>query len=233
MARSKNKLAFVPPDWHQALRARFLDYGFLHNPSALRQLATDVRSNAMTTRQWASQYHLEETWVEEWVGDVLEVWRNEPYLVSEVAQRGDVKPPGTIRYPLPRDGRTADDPFSYSVSTVPTSNLSLGITMGGSVPDDEPDDDRLRFRKQVHTNLDHALDLYYERVVCKNARREVIVPKDLLRKTEVTAVYLFCSVSPENMLPKLLETVGSRITVYRWIKQIADLLEIPIQKRTS
>jgi hypothetical protein len=109
MANTKNKTVFVPPGWRQALKARFLDFGFQHNPDALTLLATEVRSGKITPLQWANQHHLGATWVEEWVHDVLEAWRSQPYLVSEIDQLGNAKLPPNIYYPAPRDESTADD----------------------------------------------------------------------------------------------------------------------------
>jgi hypothetical protein len=231
MARSSKKPVFTSPGWHQALKARFLNFGFRHNPDALRLLATEVRESKITPQQWANQYHLGGTWVEEWVGDVLIAWGNQPYLVSEVDQLGNTDLPPTVYYPAPRDESTADDVFSFSVNGIPNSKLSLGITAGGSVPEGEPDDDWLQFKKQMHGNLDRALDWYQQNALDLGSSREVLIPNDLFRKTEVTAVYFFCAKNPAQILPILLERVGDRTTVHRWIQEITKLLDIPMKKR--
>jgi len=233
MARSKNKTVFAPPSWRRALKARFLDFAFRRNPNALRILAIEVRAGKITPRQWVDQYQLGGTWVEEWVADVLDAWQMQPYMFSEIDRLGNTKLPPSIYYPPPRDESTADDVFSFKVDTVPTSKLSIGITAGGSIPDGEPDDDWLRFRKQMHANLDRALDWYHQNALDLGASREVLIPNDLFRKTEVTAVYFFCAKSPEQILPNLVERVGDRTTLHRWIREISKLLDLPTKKRPS
>jgi len=231
MAGTKIKGIFVPPGGRQALKARFLDFGFRHNPDALRRLATDVRSKLMTPREWAKLYRLEGTWVEVWVGDTLEDWVRQPYLVSAIDQLASTEQPRTILYPPPRDESTAADMFTFSVSQIPTSKLSLGITMGGSFGDDEPDDDWERFKFQMHSQLDYALHRYQPIALRQGASREILLPKDLLTKLEVTAAYYFCGMSLERILPRLRERVGDRATLHRWIKKVAKLLDIPMKRR--
>ena len=229
MARTAKKPVFASPDWNRALKARFLDSGFRHNQEALRQLAVDVRAGTVTPQQWAEQFSLGETWVEEWAQDVIDYWEVVQYPVPDLA-RLDATRSVTIVYPPPRDGSKENDLFSFSVETVPTSKLSIGITMGGSV-EGEPDDDWNRFKAQMHANLERALDSYRQKALCSGASREVRIPNDLLRKADVTAFYFFRQMSPRQIISQLVERVGAETTVYRWIKEIATLLDLPMRSR--
>ena len=213
MARPKDKPVFTPPGWRQALKSWFLHYAFHHHPEALIQLAAEVRSSVITARQWAKRYDVAETWVEEWAGDALETWWIHPNLLSP-----------SILYPPPQDDSTTDDVFSFKVALLPPSKLSLGITMGGIIQDVE-DDDWKRFKKQLHQSLEDALNSYRAKA------SETLIPRDLLRKTEAAAVYFFCGMIPEAILPKLDEKVEEASTVYRWIKEIANLLELPMRTK--
>lgn len=226
MARTKNKPVFTSPRWQQALKALFLHFAFHHRPEALRRLVTEVRNNAITPQDWANLYGVAGTWVEVWVADTLEAWKTQPYLLADLDQAGN-----TVLYPPPRDESTADDVFSFSVSAIPLAKLSLGITMGGSLPDGQPEDDWLRFKEQIHRSLESALESYRQRAAQLGASREVLVPKDLLLKTEATAVYFFCGKNPGQLLKLLKQKVGDRTTVYRWIREIAKLLEMPMKRR--
>ena len=105
--------------------------------------------------------------------------------------------------------------------------------MGGSFGDDEPGDDWLRFTKQMHAQLDHALNWYQLLALREGTSREVLVPKDLLTKLEVAGVYFFCNMSAERILRVLVEKVGDRTTPHRWIQTAAKLLDIPMKRRRN
>jgi hypothetical protein len=276
MARKKREMTFVCPGWEQAVKALFLSFGLAHNLNALHQLATDVRDGKMTVRQWANQYGLGKSWVEEWAQDTLCAWRDEPLLIAELTRLVDRRGPDpkNIQYDPPREHCKAADffrftasagPFTYRVLTIPTSKLSIGVTMGGSV-EGEPDDDWLRFRQRMHEQFDLAfnryqtraerssrhiqsestydhlqlkrlvhrrmelvLDKYRKSAVKDGTSRELTVPTDLHKKIEAAAFYFFRQTSSEKMVTQLVHRVGASTTVYRWVKEMADLLRLPMK----
>ena len=166
--------------------------------------------------EWATRYGLGETWVEGWAKEVIATWEMEPYLIGDLDRPNGNRP--NILYPQPRDARKPADEFKFSVSTMPTSKLSIGILAGGSKKD--PDDDWLRFKKQTKDNLDRAIERYRKHALASGASREVVMPKELRLKIETAALYFFCEMSPQTLLQNLIMRVGAETTVYRWIKKL-------------
>ena len=227
MARSTDKRVFTTPAWIQAAKCWFIDYGFRHNPDALGRLATEVRTGEITPREWATRYGLSETWVEGWAKEVIATWEMEPYLIGDLDRPNGNRP--NILYPQPRDARKPADVFNFSVSTMPTSTLSAGILAGGSR--ENPGDDGRRFKKQMRDILERALEQYEKHVLTSGASREIVVPRAPYLKIETAALYFFCEMSPQTLLQNLIMRVGAETTVYRWIKEITKLLDLPMKRR--
>jgi hypothetical protein len=229
MAGKKKAKVFAPPGWRQALKCQFLNFAFVHNRHALQLLAVDVKNGSMTPHEWAKSFNLAGTWVEEWAQDTLEFWVMFPDLGPEGSNPGNNEQPIEVSYPPPCDEKNDADVFSFKISVVPISKLALGITVGGSLRKDEPEDDWQRFKKRVHASLDFALEEYCQNAVRSGASDELLVPSDLDLKVEVTAAYFFCGMSPAQLRYRLVTKVGDNSTVYRWIKEIAKLLNIPMK----
>src|SRR5271169_3966558 len=126
MAGKSRPQVFGMPTWRQALRAKFLDFGFRHNPDALRLLATQVKNGLMTPRAWVDSFDLGDTWVEEWVNDTLAYWKDRPDSCPDFPEPQTNGQPAVLSYPPPRVAQNAEDVFEFSVRGVPVSKLSLG-----------------------------------------------------------------------------------------------------------
>ena len=78
MARPKTQPSIVPRNWWLALKAKFLDYSFYYYPSALKELAVQVREKKITLRQWAESWGVADTWIEAWAEETLTSWLHKP-----------------------------------------------------------------------------------------------------------------------------------------------------------
>jgi len=189
-----------------------------------------VKQGKVTAHDWATQFGVAETWMEEWAGT----------CPAELNDQGEV-----WLEPVRRE----KDVFSYSVSATPFCTGSLGVTIGGapewftrdpngdvvehryasrpkvSAPSKadrielEPDDDWKRFEKEQLAMFQDALAKYRK-------ANEIAVPNDLDKKLQAAAVYLFGRSSPANIrLHSGAEHDPS--TKFRWVKEALTLLDLP------
>lgn len=237
MARPKKAKTFAPPSWQQAIRAKFLNYAVAHNSPALRLLATEVRDGHMTVRQWVVALGVAGTWIEQWAENAIEYWRTNP---PTFRGNGEVE----MWFPAPRDGQTAADVFTYSVTDTPRSRASLGVTMGGSLkwytqrPGDpepvaqhDPLNDWEQFKKEQHAMLEDALNRYQENAVHSGASDRIAIPAELDRKLEIAALYVFCGMSPERIWNRGRNGIhADRTTINRWLKEVMPLLDLKMRR---
>jgi hypothetical protein len=224
MARQKKQPVFAPPGWRQAIKSKFLRNAFHFNPQALSLLATKVRAREITEQDWAASFGVAGTWIEEWAKDTLQSWREQPSYCPAPDDAGK----RWVFFATPRDGETEADVFSFEISAKPLCRLSFGVTIGGYLQDGEPEDDWERFKRQMHESLDNALKAFRMKAVQSGSSREIIVPSDLDLKLELAALYLFSNKSPTE-LAENAAVARDRTVVYRWLKEILTLLELPMK----
>ena len=87
MARPKKQPQFEPPGFHQAIRARFIQFAQLHSSPALRLLATKVWLGELSLQEWAKSFNVSQTWVEQWAQDALDYWRTSQLRAAAKAAR--------------------------------------------------------------------------------------------------------------------------------------------------
>ena len=75
MARPKKQPQFKPAGFDQAVRAKFIQFGQIHNARALRLLATKVWLGELSLQDWAGAFSVSGTWVEQWAQDAIDSWR--------------------------------------------------------------------------------------------------------------------------------------------------------------
>lgn len=218
MPRHRKPKIFTAPGWQQAIRVEFLEFARQHGSPALRMLATEVNRDRMTVHQWATSFSVAGTWLEKWAEDTIAAW-DSPARPQPVFEGGQLV---EISYLPPRDNDTAKPAFSCTVSGTFISRRAHRITFGGTPWfDKEPEDDRKQFQKKMHEQLDGELDRFFE-----NAGNERTLPEELSLKLEVTALYLLCSKTSDDIAKDPGVSAVSK-TVSRWIKDTLDLLELP------
>jgi hypothetical protein len=74
MARPTKQPQFEPPGFHQSPRAKFIKFALTQNSPALRLLGTSVWRGEMSPENWAKQFNVSGTWVEQWAQDALDSW---------------------------------------------------------------------------------------------------------------------------------------------------------------
>jgi hypothetical protein len=224
MARQKKQPVFAPPGWRQAIKSKFLRNAFHFNPQALSLLATKVRAREITEQDWAASFGVAGTWIEEWAKDTLQSWREQPSYCPAPDDAGK----RWVFFATPRDGETEADVFSFEISAKPLCRMSFGVTIGGYLQEGEPEDDWERFKRQMHESLDNALKDFRMKAVQSGSSREIVIPSGLDLKLELAALYLFSNKSPTE-LAENAAVARDRTVVYRWLKEILTLLELPMK----
>jgi hypothetical protein len=75
MARPKKHPQFEPTGFHQAVRARFIEFARIDNAPALHLLGTRVWLGEISAQDWAKSLNVAQTWVEQWAQDTIASWK--------------------------------------------------------------------------------------------------------------------------------------------------------------
>src|SRR5580704_16273193 len=106
-------MVFTSASEQQAIKQKFLDFARRHNSPAMRLLATKVFKDELSVADWAQQFNLTGTWVQEWAEDTLRAWRTGT-CPTPVIEGTDLK----AYYPSPR---SQPDTFSCVIKGTPLS----------------------------------------------------------------------------------------------------------------
>ncbi len=225
--RPKKPLVLVSPSALQAIRTKFLNFAVRHNSPALRLLATKVYPSEMSVHQWADSLNVAETWLEQWAQDTVMAWCQGASPAPKKTEDGKLE----LAFRAPRDERAPADEFRYTISATPLSKLAHAVTVGGSPWwIEQPADDWERFKKEIHDQIDGALERFLEKAVQLGASREIKIPDELDKKLEGAALYILCGTGTAQLHSGLRTRVGDVSTVYRWLRETLRLLDLPMKK---
>ena len=215
LGRPKRQPTIVPPKWWPTLKAKFLYYSFRLQPSALIELAAQVRDNKMTPLQWAEKWGVRGTWIERWAEETLTSWRKEPPNI------------GYITYLCP-SGNRAEEGFSFTITgAIPDCRMAFGVTVGGKPRKGEPKDDWRRFHRSLHRRLDYELEIYCANMLRTGMLQELDLgtDEDLELKLQAAALKVFGNKSQEE-IGQYEGIARDRSVISRWLKKILPLLEL-------
>ena len=222
MARLKRPPTIVPWRWWPTLKSKFLDYSFEFYPSALKELAIQVRENKVTVRQWAESWEVADTWIEQWAEQTLTSWRKEPPVVD-----------GYITYPSPT-GTRAEEKFSFTITdAISDCRLAFGETVGGAkFGTNEPTDDWERFRDSLQRRLNYELKIYRIKMLRIGMLEEVDLGTDeeLELNLKIAAVNVFGNKSAGE-IGQYAGVARERSVVSRRVTKILALLDLKPTKR--
>lgn len=254
MGRPKKQTQFKPAVFHGVLRAKFIEFGRLHNSHALRLLCSEVRLDEMSLHDWAELFNVAGTWVEQWARDTLDSW-----LVSALADPEadgsprpwyilsppDPVPPGMR--PNRRDGRIACPPPLVLVSDKLDMEYPLprasdtDVPVAGASPSwTQPEDLFENDACGQHGTLIGASWLDIDE--CSRCGRKVSAKRRKLRqrlndatakrdsKIECAAVYVLSARTLEQ-LTKVFKPAMSKPAMYGWLREAMGLLDLPLRPR--
>jgi hypothetical protein len=131
MGRRKDKTTLVTPLWIEALRTNFLSAAFGLMPSARDLLATKGYRGEITSLDWAREFDVQGTWIEEWAERTLKDWKAFPDWVRNDPVTGALV---EVFCNPPEVAQTKEDQFSYSTSGNLPSPYAIGVVAGGRLP---------------------------------------------------------------------------------------------------
>jgi hypothetical protein len=254
MARPKKQTQFEQTVFHGAPRAKFIEFGRIHNSPALRQLCSKVLLDEMSLHAWAKLFNVAGTWVEEWAKDTLDSWRASAPLDAEadgsprpwyILSPPDPVPPGMR--PNRRDGRIACPPPLILESDKLDMEYLLPRASDTEVPvaDGSPSWTQPQYLFENDACEQHRSLIgspWLDVDECSRCGRKVSTKRRKLRqrlndetakrdsKIECAAVYVLSARTIEQ-LAEVWKPAMSKPAMYGWLKEAMALLDLPMRPR--
>jgi hypothetical protein len=189
------------------LRQRFLDATNRVCPEVVEGLKK-VRGKS-SGDHWAETLGIRDTWLEKTAQSTLAVWKKNPAFKKESGWR---LPVVARDYPYghPNFSRMRQRMDGFHVTSYLFSPVQQKLLLHAALDDDLKDIDTWAASEELTVHK--------------------LIPKDLDKKLECTALYLFC----ECTLDQLANRDGYRTSVsnmHAWIHQTLKLLDLPMPRR--
>lgn len=224
--RPAKKKLIVKPGWFHEQKKRFIETAFHHYQQVFISLRDDVlRDKKFTVRKWAEQFDLGDTWIERWAADTVSLWEWHPESLesSEDPEGKYVR----MVWAEPRD-------------KPPDVLFNIPLRMPNAA-------DRAEFLKALYADLesvvlgspDKTLSAWLDGMLKNGQLLEIDEPTNLNLKIECAVLYYFGRMSTQDIanrvgvgvVPGSTMTAGVRESVNRWLKEISNILELPLRRR--